>query len=184
MSEFFDELLAKHCDFIEEQQLFTVATAPTKGRINLSPRGLDSFRIINSKRVAWLDLVGSGNETAAHLKENGRITIMFMSFTRTPLIMRLYGAGYAVHPGDDEFDEYIGLFTNMRGVRQIMIVDIDNLQTSCGYGVPRADNVRARPTLEKWAESKDEDELYDYQMQKNVRSIDGLDTGLFDKKKR
>lgn len=178
MADFFECLNEKHIKFIKKQKVFFTASAPVKGRINLSPKGMESFVCLNNKQVAYLDVVGSGNETAAHIKENGRLTIMLCSFDKQPLIMRLYGTGEVVQPDDKLWNELSIHFPHYKGTRQIILLNIDSLQTSCGYGVPLMDFVKERPTLIKWAEGKTNDELKKYQIKKNAKSIDGLDTGL------
>ncbi len=180
MSEFFDQLDDKLKAFIADQHLFFVSTAPDEGRINLSPKGMDSFRVLDGKTVCYLDLTGSGNETAAHLKQNGRITVMWCSFTRNANILRLYGRGRSVRPGSDEFDQLIGLFPAMAGVRQIMVIDVDQAQTSCGYAVPEYELKQERQTLVKWAEGRGEQGIKDYWVDRNQTSIDGLPTGILD----
>jgi hypothetical protein len=179
MAEFFSELEQSHKDFITAQAMFFVATAPSKGgRISLSPKGLDSFRVLSPQQVAYLDITGSGNETAAHTLENGRITLMFCSFTRNPLILRLYGQGRSVQPGDGEWPGLYSRFPTEPGVRQIMLIDVASLQTSCGYGVPLYELVSERETMRRWADSKTPEELEAYRRKKNTTSIDGLPTGL------
>ncbi|MCK5041499.1 MAG: pyridoxamine 5'-phosphate oxidase family protein [Sphingomonadales bacterium] len=178
MADYFDSLEEKHHKFIKKQLMFTVATAPLEGRINISPKGLDAFRIIDNKTVAYLDTIGSSNETAAHLRVDNRITIMFMSFDRNPLIMRIYGKGEALQTNTEEFKALIELFPETSGVRQIIKINIDNLSTNCGYGVPLMENAQERPTLETWANTKDEKALNAYMRKNNLTSIDGLDTGL------
>jgi hypothetical protein len=165
--------------FIAEQKVFFVATAPHKGRINLSPKGMDSFRVVGDNRVLYLDLTGSGNETAAHLLENGRVTIMFCSFDKTARIMRLYGRGRAIHPRDNKWNEYLAMFPSEPGVRQIMEIDVKTAMTSCGYGVPRLEGLEERDTLRKYWESRSGDAVVQYQQKKNIESIDGLPTGIF-----
>lgn len=178
MADFFESLDATHIKFIKQQKMFFTASAPEQGRINLSPKGMESFVCLNEKQVAYLDVVGSGNETAAHIKQNGRLTIMFCSFDKQPLIMRLYGYGQVVQPDDEDWTSLAGNFPKYKGARQIIILDIDSLQTSCGYGVPRMEFTEERPTLKKWARRKTKEQLKDYQIEKNTLSIDGLDTGL------
>jgi hypothetical protein len=162
--------------FIADQPVFFVASAPlaASGHVNLSPKGLDSFRVLSPRRVAYLDLTGSGNETAAHVAENGRITLMFCSFSRKPLILRLYGRGHLVQPGQPTWPELSGLFPTYPGVRQVVVVDVTRIQTSCGFGVPRLEAATDRDALLKWAEAKNPAGLRDYRAQKNARSIDGL----------
>ena len=163
-------------DFIGAQSVFFVASAPLsrEGRVNLSPKGLDTFRILDHERVAYLDLTGSGNETAAHLGENGRITLMFCAFEGPPMILRLFGRGRAVLPGQPEWDELIPLFVDQLGSRQLIVADIDRIQTSCGFGVPLLHSPEERDQLARWAEAKGEDGLAAYRLEKNTTSIDGI----------
>lgn len=162
--------------FIEEQSVFFVGTAPldAAGHPNVSPKGLDTFRIVSPTLVAYLDLTGSGNETAAHLHDNGRITFLFCSFGRTPLILRLYGRGRVVQPGMQAWEELAGKFPRYVGARQIVVAELDFLQTSCGFGVPRMELEGERETLVRWAEAKGEEALHAYRATKNARSLDGL----------
>lgn len=166
--------------FIEAQQLFFVATAPLSpdGHANLSPKGLDSFRVLSPTRVAYLDLTGSGNETSAHLRENGRITFMFCAFAGPPKILRLYGRGETVLPSDDRWTELIPRFGERPGTRQIILATIDLVQTSCGFAVPFYDYVGQRETLTRWAEAKGDAGLETYRSERNAHSIDGLVTPL------
>jgi hypothetical protein len=182
MADFFPELLSEHIAFIKKQNVFFTASAPEQGRINLSPKGMNSFFCYSPSEVGYLDVVGSGNETAAHIKQNQRLTIMFCSFDKQPLIMRLYGKGRVVQPDDEKWSDYVSVFEDFSGTRQVILMDIENVQTSCGYGVPQMDFVAERPTLKNWAEKKSEKELVDYQIGHNTTSIDGLETGLHLKK--
>jgi pyridoxamine 5'-phosphate oxidase-like protein len=179
MSNWYEEITPELREFIGAQKVFFVATAPAQGRINLSPKGMDTFRVLNPNRVIYLDITGSGNETAAHLFENGRITIMFCSFDKTARIMRLYGRGRTIHPHDANWQEYLQMFPSEPGIRQIMEIDIESAMTSCGYGVPSMENLNERDTLRKYWQKRDEQTLVTYQHQQNERSIDGLPTGLF-----
>ena len=180
MAKVFSELTLTHQEFIQKQQLFFVATSPLKadGHVNVSPKGLDTFHILSPTRVAYLDLTGSGNETSAHVMENGRITLMFCSFERQPLILRLYGSGTVVLPGAENWTDLATHFDNLPGSRQIIVTDIHRVQTSCGYGVPMYDYQGQRPTLPMWAEKKGLDGLADYQVAKGSKSIDDLMTPL------
>ena len=166
--------------FIEAQQMFFVATAPlaADGHVNLSPKGLDSFRILSPNQVAYLDLTGSGNETSAHLQENERITLMFCAFQEPPVILRLYGKGHTVLPDAPSWEALYAMFAPIPGTRQIIVADIDRVQTSCGMGVPLYEPVAQRQSLLKWADKKGKDGLHDYQQQKNSSSIDGLPAPL------
>lgn len=163
--------------FIEAQPLFFVATAPLspEGHVNLSPKGLDCFRVLSPGRVAYLDLTGSGNETAAHLQENARITFLFCAFGGPPRILRLYGTGEVVLPGQAQWAELAALFPEYPGVRQIIVADIERVQTSCGFAVPLMEYVGQRDTLLRWAEARGDD-LPRYRQEKNSQSIDGLPT--------
>jgi Pyridoxamine 5'-phosphate oxidase len=178
MAKFYSQLDAQLCEFIAQQQLFFTATAPIDGRINLSPKGIDSFRCLDFDRVAYLDLTGSGNETAAHLHQNGRMTMMFCSFTDKPLILRLYGQGEVVSPGSSKWDTLIDRFTDLPGKRQLILLQIESVQTSCGYGVPIYELQTERSTLLDWATNKGIEGVSAYQHQKNLTSIDGLPTYL------
>lgn len=181
MSDWYKGITQELKQFIAAQKVFFVATAPTEGRINLSPKGMDTFRVINPNRVIYLDITGSGNETAAHLLDNGRITIMFCSFDKTARIARLYGHGRPIHQHNANWQEYLAMFPSEPGVRQIMEIDVESAMTSCGYGVPWMENLSERDTLRKYWEKRDEQTLTAYQHQENERSIDGLPTGLFSK---
>lgn len=163
--------------FIERQPVFFVASAPlaADGHVNVSPKGLDAFRVLDPHTVAYLDLTGSGNETSAHLAENGRLTVMFCAFEGPPRILRLFGTGRTVLPGTPDWEALRQRFpTHHVGVRQIIVADIHRVQTSCGYGVPRMDLVEDRDTLDRWARNRGPDGLDEYRRQKNVTSIDGL----------
>jgi hypothetical protein len=173
--EFFTAIDDEHRAFIARQSVFFVATAAEGARINLSPKGLDSFRVLDANTVAYLDLGGSGNETNAHLAADGRITIMFCAFDNPALILRLYGRGRAVLPQDAEFDTLIDAFERMPGMRQIFVVTVDSLQTSCGWGVPRMTLEKERATLTKYHAQQDPAERL-AKIAKRNRSIDGLPT--------
>lgn len=180
MADFYDRLDDKLKAFIADQHMFFIATAPNDGRINLSPKGMDTLRVLDDNTVCYLDLTGSGNETAAHLAENGRVTVMLCSFKGAANILRLYGTGESVKPGEARFEDLIGLFPDLPGVRQIFIIRFDSVQTSCGYGVPYYELVSERQTLVKWAQKKGDEVIAQYQADNNVTSIDGLPTGLLD----
>lgn len=178
MARMFPKLSTALQAFIEEQQMFFVATADADGRVNLSPKGLDSLRIINPHRLLWLNLTGSGNETAAHLLAVNRITLMFCSYHGNPLILRIYGTAKAIHPSDDSWEEHYQHFPNTPGARQIFDVSIEAVQTSCGYAVPLYDYVSQRDRLIKSAEDRGPEGLKDYWSEKNTTSIDGKPTGI------
>ena len=178
MAKFYTQLDDALRSFIEQQPVFFTATAPTQGRINLSPKGIDTFRCIDSQTVAYLDLTGSGNESAAHLSENGRMTIMFCSFSDRPLILRLYGHGHVVAPHHSQWAALHSCFISQPGERQIIVLAIESVQTSCGFGVPMLEFKGQRNTLTEWAKSKGTDGLNQYRVEKNQTSIDGLPTGI------
>lgn len=164
--------------FIENQHIFFVGTAATKGRVNLSPKGTDSFRVIDENKIVWLNLTGSGNETAAHLIQNNRMTIMFCAFEGKPMILRLYGHAHIYHKRDKEFDEYYKLFSNNIGARQIIEMEVDLVQTSCGFAVPFMEYKEDRNTLNIWAEKQGEEKIREYWNNKNTQSIDGFETKI------
>ncbi|MFD2726243.1 pyridoxamine 5'-phosphate oxidase family protein [Hyunsoonleella rubra] len=179
MAKFFDEITPELKEFIEAQKIFFVATAAADGRINLSPKGLaDTFKVMDNKSVLWLNLTGSGNETAAHLLENNRMTVMFCSFEGKPLILRLYGTAKVYHERDTEFQENKHLFPKIPGTRQIVDMTIDSVQTSCGYAVPFMDFKEERKQLNSWAEKQGRERIENYWKEKNTKSIDGLETKI------
>jgi hypothetical protein len=176
MGKLYDEVTPELCEWIAKQRLFFVATAPlaADGHINCSPKGIDSFRVINSRSVGFLDLTGSGAETIAHLRENGRITIMFCAFEGPPLILRLYGTGRFVTPSSPDWEAHQALFPHHEGVRSIVLVDLTRIGDSCGFGVPKYEYQEERTVFESWARKKGQAGVQAYQQQKNLRSIDGL----------
>jgi hypothetical protein len=179
MAKFYSELNEELRAFIGRQRLFLVASAPDGGgRINLSPKGMDTFRCLDERTVAYLDLTGSGNETVAHLRQNGRLTVMFLSFDQQPLILRLYGQGHVVRPGAPEWGRLRPQFPTLPGERQIVVLHIDSLQTSCGFGVPLYEFRGERQTLKQWALKKGPEGLDEYRRDKNRLSIDGLPTAM------
>jgi hypothetical protein len=170
------EITDDHNVFIENQHLFFVTTAPLNkdGHINLSPTGFDCFRVLSPTRVGYLDIVGSGNETSAHILENGRITFMFCAFDGPPKILRLYGKGRTILPDDEEWNELSNQFTRLPATRQIIVADIFKVKSSCGFGIPLYDYKEERDHAFKWAEKKGEDGLEEYKKEKNMVSMDGL----------
>jgi len=180
MGKFSDSIKPEHEEFIRNQHLFFVATAPlsAEGRINLSPKGLDCFRVLSENKVAYMDLISSGNETSAHTLENGRITFMFCSFDEKPWILRLYGKGYTVLPGSDAWEIYSEHFTVYPSTRQIIVAEIDMIQTSCGFGVPLFEYTGERDIHFEWAEKKGTEGLNQYILDNNLKSLDGLPTDL------
>jgi hypothetical protein len=162
--------------FIERQHIFFVATAPSgdEGHVNLSPKGHDTFRVLDERTVAYLDLTGSGVETIAHLEQNGRITFLFCAFEGPPRIVRLHGRGEVLRPGEVGFDDLRPSFPDLPGTRAIIRVACERFSTSCGYSVPRFEYASERDTLREWAERRGDDGLKTYWDEKNRRSIDGL----------
>jgi Pyridoxamine 5'-phosphate oxidase len=171
--EFFSELTDSQSTFIKKQPVFFVATAAPDARINLSPKGMDSFRVLSPTQVGYLDVGGSGNETHAHLAADGRITIMFCAFDRPALILRLYGRGRAVLPQDPEWDALVAEFTVLPGTRQIFLIDLDSIQESCGWGVPFLSFDAERPTLAKY-HAQDDPVARLEKTAGRTQSIDGL----------
>jgi predicted pyridoxine 5'-phosphate oxidase superfamily flavin-nucleotide-binding protein len=170
-----------HRDFIARQRIFFAASATATSRVNVSPRPTDALRVLDERIVVYLDLTGSGSETAAHLRADGRITLMFCAFDEPPAILRLYGRGTSLSRNASDYAALLAsAFENKepRGARQIVRIDIDLVQTSCGYGVPLFDYAGERSTLQRWAEQKGKAGLEEYRRQKNARSLDGLPTGL------
>ena len=180
MGKLYSELDDKLTSFINEQQIFFVASAADEGRINLSPKGMDTFYVKNKNSVAFLNLTGSGNETAAHLVINPRITVMFCSFSKSPMILRLYGTGNVISPRDDDWQNSLANFKAYPGARQIITIDIHSVQTSCGFAVPIAETMVERDTLAKWAESRGEQGIKEYWKEKNQVSLDGYPTNILD----
>ena len=180
MADFTETLNEKHIEMIGKQPIFFTATAAADGRINLSPKGYDAFRVLSPNRVAYLDLGGSGNETQAHLSVDGRITIMFCNFDRPALILRIYGRGRAVLPQDAEWEALAAHFTLLAGTRQIFLIDVESVQTSCGWGVPFMSLERERDTLQK-AHAQMEPEAWIAKMQGRTESIDGIATRATDR---
>ena len=181
MGKFHTSIQDSHSAFIEKQKMFFVSTAPLSGsgHINLSPKGLDSFRILSPTQVAYMDIIGSGNETSAHILENGRITLMFCAFDGPPNILRLYGKGYSVLPGQSQWNALSPHFELLPATRQIIVADIHKVQTSCGYSVPLYSYSGERDHAEKWAAAKGPVGLEQYKKEKNRISLDGLPTPLF-----
>jgi hypothetical protein len=168
-----DEHLAK---FIQQQHVFFVATAPSAahGHLNLSPKGLDSFRILGTRTVAYIDLVGSGVETIAHVKENGRVVLMFCAFQGPPSVLRLHGRGRVLRSQESEFSQLAADFPSYDSVRSIIVVDVSRISTSCGYAVPLLKYEGERKQYFAWSDKKGAAALRAYECEKNARSIDGL----------
>lgn len=180
MAQQYPGLTDQLTQFIEAQKIFFVGTAAADGRVNVSPKGQDSLRVLDANTIAWMNLTGSGNETAAHLGEINRITLMWCAFEGPPMILRAYGKASVYHPRDPRFAELAELIPSSVGTRQYFEVDIDLVQTSCGYAVPLMDYKEDRRALTLWAEKKGSEGIADYWQEKNERSLDGLATGIFD----
>lgn len=183
MAKQFSHLETHHLRYIEAQHMFFTASAAPTGHVNMSPRSTDMFRVLGDNAVMYLDRTGSGNETAAHLRIDPRLTIMFCAVEGPPLIMRLYGKGRVIHRDSTEYAELLAKhFDNdpPLGARQIVRLDFDLVQTSCGYGVPLFDYREERPQMDLWAKAKGEDGIEDYWREKNQVSLDGFPSGLFD----
>jgi hypothetical protein len=181
MAKRFDSLAEQHIQFIAKQKVFFVGTAAADSRVNISPKGMDTLRVIDPKRVAWLNLTGSGNETAAHVLSDPRMTLMFCAFEGPPLILRLYGHARAVHLNDPEWDRLHALFPPLPGARQIFDLSVDLVQTSCGFGVPLYQHLGERDELNAWSRKKGEAGVRQYWLDKNQLSIDGLPTQIAEK---
>lgn len=180
MGQRYPELSEKHVEFISRQKMFFVGTAAADGRVNISPKGMDSLRIINNKRVVWLNVTGSGNETAAHVQLDPRMTIMFCAFEGAPLILRLYGTAKVIHKTSPEWDAVQALLPSLPGARQIFDLDVDLVQTSCGMAVPYFGYEGDRELLSDWAVKKGDEGIKAYWAQKNQFSIDGVPTHVLE----
>ncbi|MGE0417178.1 MAG: pyridoxamine 5'-phosphate oxidase family protein [Acetobacteraceae bacterium] len=181
MAQFFDHIPEALQDFIRRQHVFFTASVSGDSRINLSPKGSDCMRVLGAKQVVYLDQTGSGNETAAHVRSDGRLTIMFCAFEGAPMILRLYGRGRVLPRGSADYAALLsGPFAGNEppGARQMIVLDVESVQTSCGFSVPLMEFQQDRETLKNWAERKGEDGIRDYWQAKNVRTIDGLPTGM------
>jgi hypothetical protein len=178
MGKRYSELQPDQTAFIADQHLFFVATAPVKGRVNLSPKGMDALRVVSPNRILWLNLTGSGNETAAHLAHDPRMTIMWCGCEARPLILRAYGTARAVHRNAPDWPALAAHLPDLPGARQIMDVTIDLVQSSCGFAVPFMDFAGDRPVLHDWAAGKGADGLRDYWRTRNTETIDGAPTGI------
>ena len=176
------KLMRTQIRFIEAQKMFFVATAGSEGRVNVSPKGMDTLRVIDDTRIVWLNLTGSGNETAAHVQQNGRMMLMFCSFDERPMILRAYGTAAVLHPRDAGWSEWIKDFPELAGSRQIFDLTIELVQTSCGTGVPIMEfkDGRAARELGPYYHDMGEDGVRDYWQRKTTATIDGTPTGIFE----
>ena len=181
MGQRFSELSDQHIQFISEQKIYFVGTAAEKGSVNLSPKGGDSLRVINSKEIAWLNLTGSGNESASHVLLNPRMTLMFCAFEGKPLILRAYGKAKVLHQTDNKWDEYSSKFPISVAARQIFVLDISLVQSSCGMSVPYFSYDGDRDDLASWSKKQGKEGLEKYWVKKNQKSIDGFETEIVER---
>jgi hypothetical protein len=178
MAAFFDSILPKQQAFIEAQHLFFVGTAAEKGEVNLSPKGMEALKVLTPNKLLWLNYTGSGNETAAHVQRINRMTIMWCSFDKAPLILRVYATVNTIHINDPRWDTLISHFPVHEGARQLFELNVHQVQTSCGFAVPYYEYQGERPTLQKHWEQKGDIDMPDYWAKKNATSIDNFDTGI------
>lgn len=174
------ELTTELQSFIKEQKIFFVGTAAQDGRVNVSPKGHDTLKVLSPNKLVWLNLTGSGNETAAHLLKNDRMTIMFCAFEGKPMILRLYGNAKIYHERDAEFQKHINLFEKNVGSRQIIELNIGLVQTSCGFSIPFMDFKEERGQLNAWSQKQGKERIESYWEEKNTKSIDGFETNILD----
>ena len=181
MGKQFSELSEKHVEFISQQKVFFVGTATADSRVNISPKGMDSFRVINNKRILWLNVTGSGNETSAHVQQNPRMTVMFTAFQGNPLTLRLYGKARVIHKTDSEWPDLFSLFNPLDGARQIFDLSIEMVQNSCGMSIPFFEYKAEREQLKDWAKKQGESGIKEYWNKKNQLSIDGIPINVVEK---
>jgi len=181
MGQQYSELSEKHTKFISEQKIYFVGTATADSKVNISPKGTDSFKVLNNNTIAWLNVTGSGNETAAHVQTHPRMTIMFAAFEGTPMILRLYGQAVAIHHNDPEWSDLYAQFSPTPGARQIFRLSVEMVQTSCGMSVPFFDYVEERDQLKNWSIKKGDEGIKDYWEEKNQLSLDGIQTNILKK---
>ena len=178
MAKQYNELSEKLIEFIIKQKIFFVGTATADSRVNISPKGMDSLRVLNQHRVIWLNVTGSGNETSAHIQQNPRMTLMFCALEGAPAILRLYGMARVIHKTDREWDELFAYLQPLPGARQIFDLAIDLVQTSCGMGVPYFDYTGDRELLSDWATKNGNENIKQYWTDKNQLSIDKIPTNI------
>ncbi len=181
MGQQYSEISEKLIQFIATQHIFFVATATTDSRVNISPKGMDSLKVLDKNRVIWLNVTGSGNETSAHIQESPRMTLMFTAFEGNPMILRLYGTAKVIHQNDAEWEELYPLFKPLTGARQIFDLSIDLVQSSCGMAVPFFDYIEEREQLNNWAKKKGDEGIKAYWEEKNQCSLDGKSTHILQK---
>ncbi len=174
----YDALDDRHIAFIEKQHMFFSGSAGPTGKVNISPKGMDSLRVLGPNRILWRNFTGSGNETAGHLAQNNRMTLMWCSFTKQPMILRAYGTARAIHVHDPDWAGLAAHFPDQLGMRQLYDMSIDMVQKSCGYAVPYFDHAGDRDTLKKWADDKGPDGIRTYWAERNSQTLDGAPTGV------
>ena len=174
----FDSINKEHKAFIEAQKMFVIGSAGAEGFINVSPKGMDTLKIVDENTVVWVNYTGSGNETSAHVQENGRMTIMFNSYDKAPLILKLYGHATVIHEKDARWGEMSAHFEQHVGTRQFFEMNVELVLTSCGYGVPQYEFKGERNTLKKWAEKKGREGIKEYWAENNVLTLDGAETNV------
>jgi len=178
MGQKYSELTEQHIKFISDQKIYFVGTAAEVGSVNLSPKGGDSLRVINSTKIAWLNLTGSGNESASHILQNPRMTLMFCALEGKPLILRAYGIAKVLHQADNDWEEYSSLFPASVAARQVFVLDINLVQSSCGMSVPYFSYDSDRDRLANWSEKQGKEGIEKYWVKKNQKSIDGFETDI------
>ncbi|MDO8413801.1 MAG: pyridoxamine 5'-phosphate oxidase family protein [Gallionellaceae bacterium] len=181
MGKQYDALTEPLQAFIAAQKVFFVGTATADSRVNISPKGMDTLRVLSGNRVVWLNLTGSGNETSAHVQQDPRMTLMFCAFEGAPMILRLYGTARVIHQNDQEWSALYSHFKPLPGARQVFDLSIEMVQTSCGFGVPYLSYQEERPLLADWAMKKGEDGVRNYWQEKNQVSIDNIPTHIIEK---
>lgn len=178
MGQLFEALLPRHVTFIEGQKIFFVGTAAAKGSVNLSPKGGDSLRVLDAHTLAWLNLTGSGNESAAQVLQQPRMTVMFCAFEGAPMILRAYGQARVLHRGDPDWEAALARFPASVAARQIFLLDIERVQTSCGMSVPLFDYQGDREDLANWSARQGKEGIEAYWRKKNQLSLDGLESEI------
>ncbi len=178
MGKQFDRIEPQHQRFIEEQHMFFTGSAAPDGKVNISPKGMDSLRVMGPNRILWLNITGSGNETAGHLLEHPRMTLMWCSFTKRPQILRTYGVAQTYHEGDPGWQDMLAHFPAHRSARQVFDLSVEMVQTSCGYAVPFMEFVSDRDTMQKWVDDKSDADIRTYWSERNATTLDGKPTGI------
>ncbi len=178
MGKQFDQIQPAHMKFIDRQHMFFCASAAPDGRVNVSPKGMDSLRVAGPNRILWLNITGSGNETAGHLLEHDRMTLMWCSFATRPIILRAFGHARTIRPQDAGWDDLAARFPAHRSARQIFDLAVDLVQSSCGYAVPLMDYAGERDTMQKWIDDRSDDDIRTYWAERNTTTLDGKPTGI------